>query len=85
MRIILTTLAALSLALAFGGVASAPSRPAPSTPPDAEFTFEDDLVEGGSIGPEGSRIEARDRHRRRSLVRPRVHFVPELVHSIERI
>ncbi len=80
MRILLTSLMALTLALAFGGVAAAQDRP---IAPDQEFTFGDDIVEGGSVGPSGEIIDTQRRFRRTSLVRPRVHFFPELVMSVE--
>ena len=35
------------------------------------------------LGPDVLRIVGLERRRRESLIRPRAHFVPELVHSIE--
>jgi hypothetical protein len=49
-----------------------------------EHTFTDaEDVEGGRNTAEGDRIRARIRLPRRSLVRPRTHFVPELLKSVE--
>lgn len=80
MRILLTSLAALTLALAFGGVAAAQDR---AVHTDQESTFDDDEVTGDTVGPDVLRIVGLERRRRESLIRPRAHFVPELVHSIE--
>lgn len=61
-------------------------RPTQRRPtPEQEFTFEDDEVEGGRVGPEGSPIHVPSRRSHRTLVRPRTHFVPELLVSVERL
>jgi hypothetical protein len=82
MRTITTPFAAFALALALGGTAAAQDRGA-ATAPDTEFTFEDDEVLGGTVGPEESRVQLRGRGPRHSLVRPRLHFVPEMLKSVE--
>lgn len=86
MRTITTTLTALALALALGGTAAAQDRrDASAAAPDAEFTFDDDEVLGGTVGPGGDRIRHLHRGPRHSLVRPRLHFVPEMLKSVESI
>ncbi len=81
MRTIVTTLSALALTIALAASAAAQDRPAP----DTNFTFDDDDVLGTRVTPDGDPIVVRNRGRRESLVRPRVHFVPELLESVERI
>lgn len=51
--------------------------------PDTTFDFRDELVTGDLVRPEGDRIEGRLRGVRVSLIRPRPHYVPELLKSVE--
>jgi hypothetical protein len=75
-----------ALTLGLAGAGAAQDRPAPNTPsPDVSYEFGDHEVDGGRYSPDGSVIESRGRLRRSTLVRPRVHFVPELVRSVERL
>ena len=85
MRITTITIAALAT-LALAGTASAQDRAAPVQPTaDTIYTFDDHDVDGGIRGPDGERLRVLPRGQRVSLVRPRVHFVPELLHSVERL
>ena len=52
---------------------------------EAEFTFEDEDVLGGRDGPQGTPIYVPPRPMRRTLVRPRTHFVGEMLHSVENL
>ncbi|MCZ7682278.1 MAG: hypothetical protein M5U28_27200 [Sandaracinaceae bacterium] len=82
MRTFVTTLSALTLMLALAATAGAQDR----TPtPDAVFTFGDDLVEGDLLVPEGVRVDMRGRVPRTSLVRPRPHYIPEMLKSVENL
>ncbi|MBX3273597.1 MAG: hypothetical protein KF729_25260 [Sandaracinaceae bacterium] len=81
MKKALTTLGALACALSLTTAAAAQG----ATAPDVSYEFEDDNVEGGYRSPLGDIIRVPPRGSRVSLVRPRVHFVPELVKSIETI
>lgn len=88
MRTIVTTLSALTLMLALAATAGAQDRPGRQADiaPDTSFDFEDDLVEGGTLGPMGTRVDGNGRRFvHRSLVRPRVHFVPEMLKSVENL
>lgn len=86
MRTTPTGLAALTLLFALATTASA-QGPAPGSTrhrsPDAEYTFEDEEIFTQPTGPAGPRIHIPSRGSRRTLVRPRVHFLPEIRRSIE--
>jgi len=49
------------------------------------YDFIDDLVNGNGIDANAARIKVRPGHVRRTLIRPRLHFVPELLESVELI
>lgn len=50
-----------------------------------EYDFEDDVVEGSFVRPEGEYIEGRRRGRYSSLIKIRENFVPEMLKSAEDI
>lgn len=50
-----------------------------------EFDFEDDIVEGSFVRPEGEYLDARRGGRYSSLIRIRENFVPEMLKSAEDI
>lgn len=50
-----------------------------------EYDFEDDVVEGSFVRPEGDYLSARRRARHSSLIRIRENFVPEMLKSAEDI
>ena len=54
---------------------------------DAETTynFEDDLVQGDLVRPDGDLLNVRRRGRRASLIRVREHFIPEMLKSVENL
>lgn len=84
MRTFVTTLSALTLTLVLGATAAAQDGDHDRAP-ETSFTFEDEGVLGGRNTPEGVIVDVRGRRMRETLVRPRVHFVPELLKSVERI
>ena len=47
------------------------------------YDFEDDLVTGDLVRPDGEMLNVRRRGRRSSLIRIREHFVPEMLKSVE--
>ena len=49
------------------------------------YKFEDDLLGAGVMGVQNGMIKVRQGIVRRTLIRPRTHFVPELLKSIELI
>jgi hypothetical protein len=49
------------------------------------YKFDDDLVGAGVTGPNSALIKIRQGVVRRTLIRPRTNFVPEMLKSIELI
>jgi hypothetical protein len=49
------------------------------------YDFEDDLVTGDLVRPDGELLNVRRRGRRASLVRVRDNFIPELLKSVENL
>jgi len=47
------------------------------------YDFEDDLVTGDLVRPDGEMLNVRRRGRRSSLIRIREHFIPEMLKSVE--
>ena len=84
MTVTKTILTALATSLVLALPAAAQGRGDASGRVDTEFTFDDgDDVEGRRVGAEGVIVPGRHRLRRRSLVRPRTHFVPEMLKTVE--
>ncbi len=48
-----------------------------------EYTFDDDVVTGDLVRPDGELIVKRKKGKERSLIRVRKHFVPEMLKSVE--
>jgi hypothetical protein len=78
---------AFSLVFALSATAFAqdPRPGAADLAPDVSYDFDDDFVEGGVDSPMGDLLVGRLRGHRTTLIRPRVHFVPELMKSVERL
>lgn len=49
------------------------------------YDFEDDLVTGDLVRPDGELLNVRRRGRRASLIRVREHFIPEMLKSVENL
>ena len=49
------------------------------------YEFEDDPLAAGGFGPNDSRIRVRRGAQRATLIRPRTHFIPELLKSVENL
>lgn len=49
------------------------------------YDFEDDLVTGDLVRPDGEMLNVRRRGSRSSLIRIREHFVPEMLKSVENL
>lgn len=49
------------------------------------YDFEDDLVQGDLVRPDGELLNVRRRGRRASLIRVREHFVQEMLKSVENL
>ncbi len=50
-----------------------------------EYDFEDDVVEGSFVRPEGEFINSRKNRQQNSLIRIRENFLPEMLKSAEDI
>jgi len=48
-----------------------------------EYRFDDHAVGGGTRGPDGDSIRSILRSRRDTLIQPRVHYVNEMLKSVE--
>lgn len=49
------------------------------------YDFEDDLVTGDLVRPDGELLSVRRRGNRASLIQIREHFIPEMLKSVEDI
>lgn len=49
------------------------------------YDFEDDLVQGDLVRPDGENLMVRRRGARESLIKIREHFIPELLKSVENL
>ncbi len=50
---------------------------------ETTYDFDDDLVSGDLVRPDGEQLNVRRSGRRTSLIRIRDHFVPEMLKSVE--
>ncbi len=48
-----------------------------------EYTFDDDVVTGDLVRPDGEMTVVRKKGKERSLIRVRQHFIPEMLKSVE--
>ena len=66
--------------------AAAQDAPAAGGGGDATtYDFEDDLVQGDLVRPDGENLMVRRRGARESLIRVREHFIGELLKSVENL
>ena len=84
MRAITLTLATLALTLGVAAAAGAQDRPARAEA-ETTYDFEDHAVDGDYRRPLGEALNVRRGRGHTSLIRPRAHYVPELVTSIDAI
>lgn len=70
--------------LVFGTLAIAPAAMAQEGE-TTTYDFEDDLVQGDLVRPDGELLNVRRRGRRASLIRVREHFIPEMLKSVENL
>jgi hypothetical protein len=72
------------MALITGPLAWAPPAQAQDGPAsETTYDFEDDLVTGDLVRPDGEQLIVRRRGRRASLIQIREHFIPEMLKSVE--
>ena len=48
-----------------------------------EYSFDDDVVTGDLVRPDGEMTVVRKRGKERSLIHVRQHFIPEMLKSVE--
>ena len=78
----------LLLGIAFGlvlGVGSFGATSTASAQDSTTYDFEDDLVTGDLVRPDGELWSVRRRGARTSLIRVREHFVNEMLKSVENL
>lgn len=68
-----------------GVVATASAQDAEGGGGATTYDFEDDLVQGDLVRPDGENLMVRRRGARESLIKIREHFVPELLKSVENL
>ena len=79
MKVILSIIC-LALALVFAAPTAWAEEVIDNT---TEYNFDDDIVEGDLVRPDGEMAVARSGGRRSSLIRVREHFIPEMLKSVE--
>ncbi len=50
-----------------------------------EYSFDDDVVTGDLVRPDGEMTIVRKKGKERSLIRVRQHFIPEMLKSVENL
>ena len=79
----------ISQALVFAALMAGPMIWSPAVqaqdgpPSETTYDFEDDLVTGDLVRPDGEQLIVRRRGRRASLIQIREHFIPEMLKSVE--
>lgn len=74
---------AMMAVLGLGLVAPASAQDAAGGGDATTYDFDDDLVAGDLVRPDGELLNVRRRGRRSSLIRIREHFIPEMLKSVE--
>lgn len=71
------------------GTSQASAQDAPAAPAKEAATttydFDDDLVTGDLVRPDGENLVVRRRGQRASLIQIREHFIPEMLKSVENL
>ncbi len=86
----LMILAGLFGVLGVAAGASAQDAPAAEAAPAKDagtttYDFDDDLVTGDLVRPDGENLVVRRRGSRASLIQIREHFIPEMLKSVENL
>jgi hypothetical protein len=68
-----------------GGAAPAPPAGGGGAGDATTYDFEDDLVQGDLVRPDGENLMVRRKGARESLIRVREHFISELLKSVENL
>jgi len=76
----------VGLSFASASVTSAQGAPAAAgKEATTTYDFEDDLVTGDLVRPDGENLVVRRRGQRASLIQIREHFIPEMLKSVENL
>ena len=75
----------LSVAPAAAQDAPAPAAGGGGGGDSTSYDFEDDLVQGDLVRPDGENLMVRRRGARESLIKIREHFISELLKSVENL
>ena len=87
-KVLVLLVSALGLQLvAFGLGVVAPGQTAHAQDDGGatSYDFEDDLVQGDMVRPDGENLMVRRKGARESLIKIREHFIPELLKSVENL
>ncbi len=68
-----------------GSALAQEAAPPPAGGDTTTYDFEDDLVQGDLVRPDGENLMVRRRGARESLIRVREHFISELLKSVENL
>jgi hypothetical protein len=84
-KLVALTVFALAMTSTLGAGAQDDAKSAAGAAPASTTTydFEDDLVTGDLVRPDGELLSVRRRGNRASLIQIREHFIPEMLKSIE--
>ena len=84
-RVCLAAVGAAAAVLTITAAASAEVKSRRHAAGESIYTFEDDDLLAAGLGSMGAVIKVRKGAARVQLLRPRVHFVPEMLKSVEQI
>jgi len=84
-KVSLVTLCLAAATSSVTTVAAAQVRSQRHVAGESIYDFEDDDLLAAGLGPMGSTIVVRPGAARQQLLRPRTHFVPEMLKSVEHI
>ena len=77
------TFAALPVRVSAQAKDAAPAPAAGGGDAPTSYDFDDDLVQGDLVRPDGELLSVRRRGNRASLIQIREHFIPEMLKSVE--
>jgi hypothetical protein len=81
-KLLVLFVSALALPMLVSGVSIAEAQDGGAS---TSYDFEDDLVQGDLVRPDGENLMVRRKGARESLIKIREHFIPELLKSVENL
>lgn len=85
MRYLKTVVAGAILGAGLALAAPALAQDGSGVVASTEYNFDDDLVTGDLVRPDGELIGARKKAKVNTLIRVRKHFIPEMLKSVENL